>query len=325
MRKELLFSVVALGLLLGSTSAMARSNAKSLVNKELKDSKKSFKQAPKEILNGLRESYQAISALQSSKIDEAKKSLKEATVNFDKALKTDPGLDLVPIDERFGIYENLATPKEIEHILSETKKAIDEHKLDEARVALNTLKDEMDIEITSIPMKLFPDATKKALDELNKGHKDKAMMILAEAYSTFVTVEANIPLSLLSAQELIVQVASIDKSKKDEAIKLLNEAQSELKKAELLGYTDKKSKEYKEIFDAIDNIKKEIKGKNAVEKLYDKLKESFRSLVHKSKTETHKQAEAKVNTFEKKESQKALSEAGKFSSDSKSDESKTIK
>jgi hypothetical protein len=325
MKKTLLLSALTCGLLLSTTSIQAKSDTKTLVQHQIKENKKTFKQAPKEIMNALKETSLAMQNLQHKKNDEAKKHLKAATENFNKALKNDPALDILPLDESIEVYENLASAKEINHTLTLAQEYLIHYNLDAARTALAPLKDEMDIKTISIPMKVFPVATKKALDALNKGDAQKAMAIMAEGYNTFIIEEAVIPLPLLAAQDMIVEASNLDKNKKEEATKLLDAAKNELEKAKVLGYTNSSTPEYKALNDAIDAVKKEIKGKNVVEKLYDNLKNAFASLVHKSKTTTHQKAEAKVNAYEKKEDTKAVKDTKKFETEVKKDVSQTVK
>jgi len=325
MKKTLLLSALTCGLLLSTTSIQAKSNTKTLVQHQISENKKTFKQAPKEILDALKETSLAMQNLQHHKTNEAKKHLKQATEKFNKALKDNPALDILPLDESIEVYENLASAQEINHTLTLAQEYLIHYKLDAARAALAPLKDEMDIKTISIPMKLFPIATQNALDALNKGKVKEAMQIMADGYNTFIIEEAVIPLPLLSAQELIVEASILDKSKKEEATKLLDAAKKELEKAKVLGYTNSKAPEYKAINDAIDAVKKEIKGKNVVEKLYDNLKNAFVSLVHKSKTTTHQKAEAKVNAYEKKEATKAVKDTKKFKAEVKKDETQTLK
>jgi cytochrome c553 len=319
MKKTLLLSALTCGLLLSTTNIQAKSDTKTLVQHQISENKKVFKQAPKEILDALQETSLAMQNLQHHKIDEAKKYLKQATDNFNKALKDNPSLDILPLDESIEVYENLASAQEINHTLTQAQEYLIHYKLDAARAALAPLKDEMDIKTISIPMKLFPIATQNALDALNKGKTKEAMQIMAEGYNTFVIEEAVIPLPLLAAQEFIVEASSLDKSKKEEATKLLDAAKKELEKAKVLGYTNNKTPEYKALSDAIDAVKKEIKGKNIVEKLYDDLKNTFASLVHKSKTAKHNKAEAKVNAYEKKEASKAVKDTKNFETEAKKD------
>jgi len=322
MKKTLLLSTLTAGLLFSTTMLQAKTDTKTLVKQQITQTQKNFKKAPKEIEEALKASSLAMQSLQHKKVDEAKKQFKIATEKFDLTLKNDPTLNIVPLDERIAVFENLASVKEIKHILTSTQELLSQYKLNKARASLTPLKDEMDIETVSLPMKVFPIATKDALKALNKGDTKGAMVIMAEAYNTFLIENAVIPLPLLKAQDLIADASSLDKNKKEEATKLLDGAKEELERANVLGYTNKHSPEYKALLDSIDAIKKEIKGKNVVEKLYDKLKEDFVSLVHKNKAE---KAEKNVNKYEQKEAIKARKETGKFLNEAKKDESKTIK
>ena len=318
MKKTLLLSTLTAGLLF-TTMLQAKTDTKTLVEQQTTQNQKEFKKAPKEIEEALKASSLAMQSLQHKKIDEAKKQLKIATEKFDLALKNNPSLNIVPLDEQVAVFENLASAKEIKHILTAIEELLAHHKLNDARVALAPLRDEMNIKIISLPMKVFPIATKDALTALNKGDTKKAMLIMVEAYNTFLVENAVIPLPLLKAQDLIAEASDLNKSKKEEANKLLDEAKEELNRANLLGYTSKHSPEYKALVESIDAVKTEIKGKNIVVKLYEKLKEDFISLVHKNK------AEKDVNNYEKKEAEKAHKESAEFANEAKKDENKTIK
>ncbi len=324
MKKTLLLSALTCGLLLSTTAIQAKSDTKTLVQHQITDSKKAFKQAPKEIIEGLQDTSKAVRYLQHKKIDEAKKLLSDATEKFDKALKDNPALDIVPLDEQIAVYENLSSAKEIEDILTAAQEMLAHYDVEGAREVLAPLKDEMDIMTTSIPMKLFPDATKEAKKALDNKDIKKALEILAGAFDTMVEEYAVIPLPLLNAQDLILDAAALDKTKKEDATALLDAAKKELNKAKVLGYTNSKSPEYKALVDQIDAVKKEIKGKNIVEKMYDKLKSDFSALVHKSKVTKVNKAEAKVNKFQKKEAKKAIKDTATFDKDAKKDEAKTI-
>ena len=319
MKKRLLLSTLTAGLLLSTSMLQAKTDTKTLIKQEITETQKNFKKAPKEIDEAFNASSIAMQNLQYKKIDEAKKQLKRATEKFDLALKNDPSLDIVPLDEQFAVFENLSSTKEINHILTVTKDLLVHHKLNEVRIALAPLRDEIDIETISLPMKIFPIAMKDALKALDKNDSKTAMFIMAKAYNTFLVEDVTIPLPLLKAQDLIADASNLDKSKKDEALKILDGAKEELERANLLGYTNKHSPEYKALVNAIDNIEKEIKGKNVVEKLYDNIKNDFVSLVNKS------EAEKNVNKYEHKESIEAIKKSKDFINEAKKDENKTIK
>jgi hypothetical protein len=189
------------------------------------------------------------------------------------------------------------------------------------------LKDELDINIISLPMQVYPASTKTALEALNKGDKKAALSALAVGFSTLVHTKIVIPTPLLIAQDMIKDAANLDKSKKQEAHKLLDAAKEQLKRAYLLGYTSKHTKAYKELNAQIDAISKEIDGKNMVEKLYEKLKESFKSLIHDTRNDAVKSNEAKqqIKQFEQKEQKEAIQKASEFQTKAKEDMKKTIK
>ena len=328
MKKRLLLSALTCGLLLGATGLQAKTDKKELVNNVMQEQAKEHKQAPKEIVAGMQNTFTALKAIQAGKKDEAKKALEAATKSFDTALKANPSLDLVPIDERFQAFAFMGSSDVIEARLKLGQKLLKAHDTQTAIAVVAPLKDELDISVISIPMKIYPLATKKALEELNKGNDKAAFEAIAQAMNSLVVVQAVVPTPLLVAQDLITDASKLDKSKKEEAKKLLSAAKEELKRAELLGYVSRHEPDYKLLNDDIEKIEKEIKGKNVVEKLYDTLKNDFKKIIANTKIskETPEQiAEQKVNEFEKKESKKAVEVKDEFKQDAQTDETKTVK
>ena len=127
----------------------------------------------------------------------------------------------------------------------------------------------------------YPDATKEALKYLNKNKPKDAFIVLNEALHTVVVDKIIIPLPLVTAQDLIDQASKLKKSNKKDVIELLNLANDELQKDILLGYATNSSSDVKSLQKEIKSILKEVHGKNKVEKLYEHIKSSFKSLVHK--------------------------------------------
>jgi len=327
MKKRYLLSALTCGLLLSATALQAKTEKKELVNNVMQQEVKNHKQAPKDIVAGMQNTFAALKAMQAGKKDEAKKALEAANKSFDAALKADPSLDLIPIDERFQAFAFMGTSDVIEARLKLAQQLLKAHDTQAATAVLVPLKDELDISVISIPMKIYPIATKKALDELNKGNDKAAFAAIAEAMNSLVVVKAIIPTPLLAAQDLITDASKLDKSKKEEAQKLLAAAKEELKRAELLGYVSRHEPAYKLLNDDIEKIQKEIKGKNVVEKLYETLKNDFKKIIANTKIskETPEQvAEQKVNEFEKKEAEKAVKVKDEFKQDAQKDETKTV-
>jgi len=293
MRKKVIVSLALASMLFGvSTFGASKMNqvvgathSKNAINKEVSFQNKKFKLASKDIQNGLNDTLKAIDALQKNKIKDAKKYLMEASKLFDKALKADPTLRLVPIENDVVAYRYNGDPKSIEIATDLAKKALATHQVQFARDTLMPLKDEIDISTHYLPMDLYPQATKIAAKLLDKGKTKEALQELILGLSTIVGDEVVIPIPLLAAQDLVVTASKIDKKKKKEALALLDQAKVELKKALLLGYTSKHSDEYKNLTKLINGVEKEIKGKNRVEKLYENLKNKFKKLIGETRKE----------------------------------------
>ncbi|HFD11774.1 MAG TPA: YfdX family protein [Crenotrichaceae bacterium] len=219
---------------------------------------------------------------QEAKEKEAIALLQEATGKFDLALAADPTLKLVPIDGDISITALVATP---ELIRKETDVAVDllkNHKIQTTRALLEPLKDEMVVSAAYLPMGTYPDAIKRATNYLLDNKKEDAVATLATALSTIVIKKSVIPLAIIRTESFLKEAADLDKNKaKDKVHALLEAAEGQLEIATLLGYTSENSTLYDDLKKQIKALKKEIKGDNAVEKMYKKIKESVKHLIGK--------------------------------------------
>ena len=294
------------------------------IAKEAAYQKTGFKKAPQAVFTGLSETLSAINSLQHHDIDEAKRHLAVAVKAFDAALKADPSLKLVPIANEIEIKAFNGDTKLIKRALVTAEYLLSKGDTQGAREILLPLEDEMVITVEYLPMDIFPLAAKEARQALEKGDSAKALALLLSGLGTFVVDTVTIPIPLLTAQELVIAASQIDKSKKKEALAYLKAAREELEKAVLLGYTRKHAAEYRALVQEIKAIEKEIKGKNAVEKLYERIKTRFQKLLGKTRGDvTRNKAEAAVNAYEKKEMQQALKERALFQKEAVEDMKKT--
>lgn len=287
MKRELITSVALASFMLG-VPALQAANVVSKANsiqKEVSFQNKIFKVASKDIQKGLSNTLNAIGALEKKKTTMAKKDLQKSTKFFDKALKVDPKLGLVPIEESVSVHQYDGSPKNIRDALKMAKSMLENHNLQFVRDILNPLKDEIVVTTHYIPMDVYPNATKIAARLLSKGKAKKALLELKLGLSTIVGDQVTMPIPLLVSQDFVTMASKIDKTKKKEATNLLRKAKIELDRAILLGYATKHSSEYKSLETKITAIQKEIKGKNQVEKLYKDVKKDFKSLVYKTRGE----------------------------------------
>jgi len=296
MKKRVIISTLLAGLLL-STSGMCASNnfgakkndmqrLKNVVKKEATQHRQVISKAPQEVSQALKQTIEALKALQKRDTKTAKEALNKATKLFDTALKNDPKLALVPVADAIEVHNFTGDSKLVKKTIKVVQDLLDDYDTQAARTILMPLEDDMIITTQYLPMGTYPLATKEALKELNKGKTKEAFTTLITALNTIVIKTTIVPLPLITAQSLVVEASNIDKKEKEKATKLLDLAQDELEKAVLLGYTKKHTPEYKMLQKEIENIKKEIKGKNIVAKLYEKIKKDFTSLLSKHEAES---------------------------------------
>lgn len=261
---------------------------KACVDKEAHAQHQKLKETPKEIVQAMNETFDAIKALRKGDINIAKNSLTAATDLFNTAIKANPKLTRVPVAVDIEVNELELTPEQIASVLKQAEEAISKKHTQDARDLLIPLRDEMTTTTQYLPMGLYPEATKTALETLKKGDKNKALQTLMAALGTIVSEETIVPIPLLSAQESMEGALKLDKSKKKEALQMIDAAKAELKKAVMLGYTDEDSIEYKHLKAQIDNVQIAVAGETRLEKFYDELKGSFSSLIKKTQNESHK-------------------------------------
>ncbi len=307
MKKRLIASIAMASVLFGTTGLYAKSGGvdnaprnkqvKTSVTKEVHNQYKKFKAAPKEIVIGLNDTFEAVRALQQKNTKLAEKKLSEATKMFDVALKANPNLGLMPVANDVQVNELDNTLKQIKTDLKLAKISLNNHDIQTTLEMLAPLRDDITITTRFIPMDIYPVMTKKAFDQLNKGHKGMALETLFSGLHTLIAERVIIPIPLLGASDLVKAASKLDKKNKKKALALLSDARVELNKAYFLGYANPNMADYKAISDQIKAIQKEIKGKNRVEKLYSHANALFESLLTKTKeSRAHARARAEENT-----------------------------
>ena len=256
---------------------------KAAIANQAKTQNKLLETVNKEVSEGFKKVMQAGKLIQEGKEKEAIKALGEATGKFDIALAANPEMSLIPIDARVRVTEMITSSDAVKTQVSLAKDLLKQSKVQAARAILLPMRDDIETRTAYIPMATYPEAIKLATKMLVDGDKTAATKTLSAAFSTIVQKVSIIPLSLVRADSLITSAATLDKEKgKDQAMALLDQAEEQLQIAVSLGYTDKDSDLYDDLSAQIKALKKEAAGPNMVEKLYDKLKTSVKSLIKKN-------------------------------------------
>jgi hypothetical protein len=189
---------------------------------------------------------------------------------------------MVSVDGSIVVKEYVGRSEDVKKSVKSVKKLLDDGKVQEARVLLNTLQSQMDITVVNLPLESYPDALKLAAKYIDQNKPDQAKEIMSVALSTFYNITQIVPLPLVKATDLIAYVAL--HSKDDEKLRadeLLEEAEDQLKVAEYLGYVSKGEVTYKRLHSKIQEIRKEIKGENKTKKLFDMLLDDIKEFKSK--------------------------------------------
>ncbi len=254
---------------------------KDVLRKEVKRHKKALAKAPKEFMSGLNNVILTLHAIRSNKINEAKKLLKKSDADFNVAFKENPKLNLIPVTDTASVVSFNGDVKLIKWIKKSAIKLLEKNETQLAIDILTPLQDELTLTTQQVPAYLYPVAVKQAVKDLSAGKKDAASATLTDVLNLTQINTVIIPIPLLTAEGMIVEASKLNKSHKKEVTRLLNMAQEELQKAVLLGYTHKHSADYRDINKQIEAIKHGVKGNNMIEKYYDKLLNSFKTLEKK--------------------------------------------
>jgi len=281
--KKLILSVAAAALLCSTalsakTSAEVSQNALSNAKVEAKDNQVHI---VKEAVNAVVLTQKVLADLDKNDTKTAIKDLEDAIGKLEVVLAAEKAPKLLPIDASITAVEYVGDAKEIKKNLDLVESLLDDGKVQEARKLLYTLQSEIDIVSVNLPVSSYPDALKLAAKYLHDNKTEQAKAVLVTALNTMVEDIVVVPIPVLKADALIVAASKIAKEDKEQALKHLAQAQVELEKAKLLGYTSKSDVTYKALKKAIEKTEKEVKGKNKAEKLFEELINKIKSFKEK--------------------------------------------
>lgn len=216
------------------------------------------KRLVQEAVKAVEETKRAIAAMEKNDKDAAIKAIEQAIGELDIILARDPDLALLPTDYEIAIVNAaLEDEKTIKDIRREIKSAINFGYLSVARRLLNSLKSEIRVIVTNLPLASYPDALKLAVKLMDEDKSESAKEVLELALSTFVLEEEYLPIPLLKAHSLIENASA--ESDKDQAMQLLADARTQLKLSQELGYAEA-DVEYDELKTELKNLEKQLKA-----------------------------------------------------------------
>jgi len=299
LKKKIIMAAIAVVFLTsfaGYAETIKQTDQKNTIKKAQPSDKKALKEAVKEgkekankmvkignkdAVQGLKNVKEAINLLDKEKpeVEEAIKHLQSATGKFEVAVSLDKNLAFAPVESSIQTYFLVASSDEVKRELASIEDLIKDSKVQEARRLLMTLRSEVVVQTTSLPMATYPDAIKDATKQLSDGTVEKAKEILETAMDTLVVDEEIIAIPLIAAKNDIEKASKMDKNKKNKVLEKLKLAKEQLKLASVLGYFSDDGKLHDDLQGQIEKIEKEVNGKNKAEKLYDKLKAKLEKII----------------------------------------------
>lgn len=228
-----------------------------------------------EAVEALRETSNALTAIDRNKTNDAIAALERATGKLEIVLARTPELALAPVDVTATTYDVLGSVGDVERIRDAAKSAIDRGRLQDARRLISDLASETVVSTSSLPLATYPTALKQSAALLHQGKAQDAKAVLETALGTIVIEHRIAPLPLARAQVAIDQAKGLsEKANRTEAESarlrsLLATARTQLRFGQALGYATEK--DMKNLMDAVDEIERNTSGQRHGKGLLDRI------------------------------------------------------
>lgn len=243
-----------------------------------------------EATTAIRETKNALKALDEKKSKEALAALERASGKLTIILGREPKLALAPADVNVVTYDILADIDAVKALRHEIEDALDDGRVQQARRLIKNLASETVISVTNIPLATYPGAIKNAAKLIDEGKLDEAKKELQIALNTLVVIDTIIPLPVATAEKYLKEAETLaekgDRSKEENKrlADLLKDARTELEFAKALGYGTKK--DFKNLYKQLDLIEDKTKGGKSGTGFFDKIKGYLKDTVKSSQKES---------------------------------------
>ena len=245
----------------------------------------------KQALAILGETNNVLKYMAKGKDQKAKDQLAKLIGELEILMTKNPEDAMIPVNIGYEINDAVVDIPTVYQITDAAKKTMDDGYYQVAKKLMNDLTSELIVKTSYLPLATYPDAMRASAALLEKGKKNEAAAILVQALNTLVVEENDIPLPILRAEEFIrlgaEEIASNNKDKKDAALLYLDNADYQLQLAEAMGY-GKKDKEYKELSNAIKDLKQMIKDNKETKSKFGKLSEKIKNFKERLFLKKHK-------------------------------------
>jgi hypothetical protein len=230
-----------------------------------------------EAVTALAETKNALKALEEQKPKDALAALERTTGKLNIVLAREPRLALAPVEVEVIAHDIYSTVDEIKRVRKQAEEYLDDGQVQKARRLLRDLASEINISVTSLPLKTYPAAIAAAAALIDQGKYDDAKLALEAALNTVVVTDHIVSLPFLRADAKLTRAEQLaqkeNRSEEDNKTlaRLINEAREQLKFAEALGYGSKK--DHRTLYSEIDQVESKTKGGKSGKGFFVDLKE----------------------------------------------------
>jgi len=287
---------LALGLLAGVALATSNTTLQEAQNKNV-TIQKGYKNALNEAVSklkkeetakiiqdaatALQETTQALLLLQKGKTNEALTLLKRVDALLQKLINQ-YGLVKLPVDVQFIEYNGITDLKLAQEYNKRVKELIANNDFVDGRFILALLRDEVDVITTYLPLGVYKQAIDLAINMLEKGKVQPALLALQSALGTLDVETVIVPKPILEAQILVQKAEEVYKVNPSLAKTLVGRAEYDLKLAVALGYL-RSENDIKPLVEKLEELKKAITEHSAnVGEKFQKAKEGLKEVRKES-------------------------------------------
>lgn len=212
------------------------------------------------------ETHNAIRHLLDSNYTAAIKAIEMALGKAEVITTANPRMAFVPVVTDVNVQDLITDVETLKKAKDDIEDLTDKGYLQNARQLLEVMVSEISITTSSLPLGTYPAALKTAVELTKENKAADAALLLNAALNTMVVVNRSIPLPLVRAELMLATadslIAATNNNREEEINSLLDNADYQIQLAEELGY-GKRDAEFKELGDAIKELKKEVKNKGS--------------------------------------------------------------
>ncbi|HEU4685746.1 MAG TPA: YfdX family protein, partial [Nitrospira sp.] len=259
---------------------------KALENDVKSQTDEAIKQKRKEIIDeavaALTETKNALKALDEKKTKDALAALERASGKLNIVLAREPNLALAPVEVEVIAHDVNIALDEIKKLKKQAEEYLEDGQVQKARRLLRDLASEINISVTSLPLKTYPTAIAAATALIDQGKIEDAKLALEAALNTLVVTDHIISLPHLRAEAKLTRAEALaqkeGRSEEDNRnlTRLLHEVREQLKFGEALGYGTKK--DHKMLYAEIDQIESKTKDGKSGKGFFADVKERLSEL-----------------------------------------------